>query len=146
MSPRPAFLAALLTAAVLAGPASAQTDPPVAYVGTTAITQGAFDHWMVVAARSSGGTTDVPAQGSKRWKALRQQVMQFLISAEWITGEAARREVRAGAAAVQRRFEQTRDVSFPKRGQFRKFLREMGMTVADIRFRVRLDMYSNLSV
>lgn len=143
MFPRPALLAAFLTVAVVAGSASAQTDPPVAYVGTTAITQEAFDHWMVVAARSSNGTTQIPARGSKRWKALRPQVMQFLISAEWVTGEAARQEIRLGAAAVQRKFEQTRDASFRTRAAFRRFLRKSGMTEADILFRMRLDMYSN---
>jgi hypothetical protein len=105
------------------------------------ITQRAFDHWIVVAARGSGLKT-VPAEGTKAWKGLRTQVMTFLISAHWITGEAMLRQIYVSPPTVRRQFVTTRNQSFASPAKFRTFLRKSGMTRRDILFRVRLDAIS----
>jgi hypothetical protein len=106
------------------------------------ITQRAFDHWIVVAARGSGLKT-VPAEGTKAWKGLRTQVMTFLISAHWITGEAMLRQIYVSPPTVRRQFVTTRNQSFASPAKFRTFLRKSGMTRRDILFRLRLDEISN---
>jgi foldase protein PrsA len=82
------------------------------------------------------------AQCQQEYAGLRDQVMQFLISAEWIQGEAKDQGVTVTDKQVQQQFQQTKKQSFPKESDFQKFLKDSGMTQADILFRVRLDALS----
>ena len=63
-----------------------------------------------------------PPLDSKQGEALKQQVMQFLVSADWIEGEAKERGVSASAEEVKRQFEQTKDQSFPNDKAYKQFL------------------------
>jgi len=81
-------------------------------------------------------------QCKQEYEGLRDQVLQFLISAEWIQGEAADQGVRVSAKQVDDELAKTKKQSFPKEADFQKFLKESGMTLADIKFRVRLDTLS----
>lgn len=67
-------------------------------------------------------------------------VMGFLISADWVIGEAANLHVEASAVEVRRKFDQLRRQQFGKPGEFRTFLRTTGQTVADLMLRVRLSL------
>jgi len=51
-------------------------------------------------------------------------------------------KVEVSEAEVQQNFVQLRDQQFPKRGELRAFLRQSGETVADLLFRVRLNLVS----
>ena len=82
------------------------------------------------------------AQCAQEYAGLRDQVMQFLISAEWIQGEAKDQGVKVTDTQVQQQFQQTKKQSFPKESDFQKFLKDSGMTQDDILFRVRLDALS----
>jgi len=82
------------------------------------------------------------AQCEQEYTGLRDQVMQFLISAEWIQGEAKDQGVSVTDKQVQQQFQQTKKQSFPKESDFQKFLKDSGMTQDDILFRVRLDALS----
>ena len=131
--------------AAVTGARAADTDV-VAKVGDVPVTRARFDHWLYVAVRSATPPhrhAVVPAQGTARWSRMRDQVMQFLISALWIRGEAKLQGVTVTHAQVLREFRKTRDESFPRRRDFRKFLRESGMTLNDILYRVELDALSN---
>lgn len=69
--------------------------------------------------------------------------MAFLISSDWVIGEAQERSVQVSAREVRRSFDHIRRAQFHKRGEFSKFLRRSGQTVADLLFRVRLQLLSS---
>ena len=68
--------------------------------------------------------------------------MGFLISSDWVIGEAQNLNIHASDVEVRRRFDHIRREQFPKRGEFTAFLRSSGQTVADLLFRVRLNLLS----
>src|SRR5689334_15062314 len=138
----------------------------VATVDGQAIERPEFDHWMVVAARSSGSPLPDPATGYRRCVAarrkaapaphrqlvtlckqdylrLRDQVLGLLLSFKWIAGEAAAQNVTVTDAEVDQSFREQKRVSFPKEADFQKFLKQSGQTREDIVARVRLDLLSN---
>jgi len=83
------------------------------------------------------------AQCKQEYEGLRDQVLQFLISSQWIQGEAGDRAVKVTDAEVQKQFATTKKQSFPKEADYKKFLTSSGMTEADLLFRVKLDTLSN---
>src|SRR3954467_2908151 len=83
------------------------------------------------------------AQCQQEYNGLRDQVLQFLISSEWIQNEAKDQGVKITDAEVKKQFDQTKKQSFPKEKDFQDFLKKSGMTLDDIMFRVRLDALSN---
>src|SRR3954463_15366618 len=83
------------------------------------------------------------AQCKQEYDGLRDQVMQFLISAQWIQGEADDQGIKVSQADVNKRFAQTKKQSFPKEADFQKFLKQSGMTQSDILCRVKLDALSS---
>jgi foldase protein PrsA len=111
------------------------------------ISKQQFNHWYsVVASQPQPGQKKPkapPSPDSKQGKALKQQVMQFLISADWIIGEAKDRGITATDDEVKRQFDQTKKQSFPNDKAYQKFLKTSGQTVDDLLFRVRLDVLSN---
>lgn len=82
-------------------------------------------------------------QCKTEYEQLRDQVLQFLISSEWISGEAADQGVKVTDKEVQTQFQTTKKQSFPKEADFTKFLASSGMTLNDLLFRVKLDTLSN---
>src|SRR4051812_9222518 len=83
------------------------------------------------------------SQCQQQYDGLKQQVMQFLISSQWIQGEAAAQKVTVTDKEVEKQFDTTKKQSFPKEADFAKFLKTSGMTLEDIKFRVKLDALSN---
>jgi foldase protein PrsA len=82
-------------------------------------------------------------QCKQEYDGLKQQVLQFLISSEWIQGEAAEQGVKVSDAEVDKQFDKTKKQSFPKEADFAKFLQTSGMTLEDLKFRVRLNALSD---
>jgi hypothetical protein len=68
--------------------------------------------------------------------------MGFLISADWVVGEARDLNVHVSPAEVRRTFNRTRKAQFPKQGEFQAFLGKSKETVPDILLRVELDLLS----
>jgi foldase protein PrsA len=83
------------------------------------------------------------AQCKQEYEGLRDQVLQFLISAQWIQGEASDQDVKVSDSEVNKQFQQTKKQSFPKEKDYAKFLKDSGMSQEDILFRVKLDTLSN---
>src|SRR3954453_18606524 len=79
----------------------------------------------------------------QQYDALKQQVMQFLVSAEWIQQEAKKQNVKVSDKEVQKQFQDQKKQSFQKDADYQKFLKNSGMTEADLLFRVKLDVISN---
>lgn len=86
---------------------------------------------------------DYKQQCQQEYASLRDQVMSFLISAQWIQQEAKDRNISLTDAQVRKDFDKTKKQSFPKESDYQKFLKSSGMTEDDILFRVRLDSLSN---
>jgi hypothetical protein len=125
-------VAAAAVVVVFAGVARADTqDWRVAVVGTQPITVSLYRHWEHVAHRSS------PRVSAKQ---RRTTVMTFLIGAVWIIGEAQERGIRVSYKQVNRTLERQRRAAFPSERQFKRFLRQSGLTIADLKFRVRIDL------
>ncbi|HYH57994.1 MAG TPA: peptidyl-prolyl cis-trans isomerase [Thermoleophilaceae bacterium] len=82
-------------------------------------------------------------QCEQEFDALKQQVMQFLISAEWIQQEAEDRDIEVTEEEVQKQFEDQKKQSFPNEKDYQQFLETSGQTEDDLLFRVRLDVLSN---
>jgi foldase protein PrsA len=148
----------------------------VAEVDGNAIEKSDFDHWLNIAARSSGQpnatvpdppdyakcveakrkTTPKPAEGQpqvsddqlkkqcrQEYGALRDQVVQLLVSYRWIEGEAEEQGVKVTDAEIKKSFEEQKKQSFPKEADYEKFLKDTGQSQEDILTRVRLDLLSN---
>ncbi|MEA2195153.1 MAG: foldase protein PrsA [Solirubrobacteraceae bacterium] len=76
-------------------------------------------------------------QCKTEYEGLREQVMQFLIIDKWASGEAADQGVKLSGAEVEKQFQTAKKQSFPKEKDFQAFLKESGMSVADVKFQVR---------
>ena len=82
-------------------------------------------------------------QCKQEYDALRDQVLQLLISFEWIEGEAKEMDIKVSDAEVKKSFDKQKKEAFPKDADFAKFLKDSSQTESDILQRVRLDTLSN---
>jgi hypothetical protein len=139
--PRLLALAVLLLLAVPAT-ASAQTPlpeglsraEPISVAGET-IALSEIRRWARIAARAGGsGPPGLPELG---------QAADLLVSQRWIEAEAHATGIRVSDRRVRRELREQADASFPSLRALGRFLRQTGQTLADIRFRVRLDLLSN---
>ena len=117
---------------------SGQPSPEriVACVGPQSITDASFEHWANIARKGED-----PKRPPKAREVLKE-VMGFLISSYWVIGEAAALNVHVSAGEVRRTFDRIRAQQFPKHGEFQTFLRQSGETVADLLWRVELNLLS----
>ncbi len=83
---------------------------------------------------------ELKKQCKAEYDALKSEVMQFLIQAEWVQQEAADRDIEVTDAAVNKSFEQQKKQAFPTDKAYKQFLKTSGMTEADILFRVKLSL------
>ena len=135
---------------------AAQSDPTAATSGTrpNVTIPDPPDYAACIANKKK--TAPTPAKGQPtptdasfktqcetEYKGLKDQVLEFLISSQWIQGEAKSRNVSVSDADVKKQFDTTKKQSFPKEADYQKFLVSSGMTEADLLFRVRLDSLSN---
>jgi foldase protein PrsA len=88
-------------------------------------------------------TAQFKQQCQTEYNGLRDQVLQFLISAQWIVGEADDQGVKVTDAEVEKQFETTKKQSFPKDTDFQKFLKSSGMGLEDLKFRVKVQALSD---
>jgi foldase protein PrsA len=169
-------LLALAAATALATGCGGVPGNAIAEVDGAPIDKKTYDHWLNIAARSSGQpnatvpdppefakcveqkrkTTPKPAKGQpevtndqlksqceQEYEALRDQVVQLLVSYEWIQGEAEEQGVSVTDDEIKKSFEEQKKQSFPKEEDYEKFLKDTGQTQEDILLRVRLDLLSN---
>lgn len=83
------------------------------------------------------------SQCETQYKSLQQEVLGFLISSEWVLGEAESLGVKASDSEVKKRFSQIKEQQFPKPAEFEKFLASSGQTVSDLLLRVKLNLLSS---
>src|SRR3954464_904730 len=83
------------------------------------------------------------AQCKQEYDGINQQTLQFLITSQWLTQEAAKRKITATDKEVQTTFQQQKKQSFPKEADYQKFLQSSGQTETDLLFRVKLSVLTN---
>lgn len=81
-------------------------------------------------------------QCEQEYTALKQEVLGFLISSDWVLGEASDQGVKVSDAEVQKKFGELKKQQFPKEADFQKFLVSTGQTVSDLLLRVKLNLLS----
>jgi foldase protein PrsA len=95
---------------------------------------------------AKGVTVPGPAQFKSecetQYKSLQTEVLGFLISSQWVIGEASSLGVNVSDKEVKKRFEQIKAQQFPKAAEFEKFLASSGQSVSDLLLRVKLNLLS----
>jgi foldase protein PrsA len=82
------------------------------------------------------------AQCTTEYNALRDQVMQFLISSAWIEGESADKDVKISDTDVKKDFDKQRQQSFPKDKDYLAFLKSSGYVQEDLLYRIKVQSLS----
>ncbi len=101
-----------------------------------AIDEATVDHWAKVIAR--GGHDSSSAAEAQRPP--RQQALDFLISSDWLMGEAADRGLVVSTAAIRHQLEELRE-SVPDGGAaFQEALHSTGKTVADVKREIETEL------
>jgi foldase protein PrsA len=115
------------------------SDRIVVRVGNAQITSAAVSHWMSVVA---GGRL-LATLATGRYRELKQRSLQFLISSEWLIGEAASRGLVISAREVHRRLAE-QAASFPG-GEVERsaFDKATGESTADLDLQARVELASS---
>jgi hypothetical protein len=129
-------------------PTPAATTPPrpgqiLACVATQSIIGSVYLHWAHVAELAALGPGEPAGQPAPLARAIVEEAMGFLISSYWVIGEAHDLKIHVSGLEVRRRFDHVRREQFPRLSEFKKFLKASGQTVADLLFRVRLNILSS---
>jgi foldase protein PrsA len=89
------------------------------------------------------GAAQLKTQCKQEYDGLKEQTMQFLISARWLKQEAKKRDVKATPAEVQKTFQEQKKQAFPKEKDYQEFLKTSGRTEKDLLFQVELSVLTN---
>ncbi len=76
-------------------------------------------------------------QCRQEYEAIRDRVMQLLVNAEWIEGEAKEQNVTVSDAEVRKAFETQKKQNFPKEADYENFLKQSGQTEEQLLSQVR---------
>ncbi len=129
--------------AVVAGLAACgcgTSDGVVVRVGQTVITEATLDHWMSAIA----GGRAVPDPSRQQDQPLRQQALGFLISSQWLLGEAADQGLKVSKQEIEQRFKEKERASFPGgETEFHEFLKATGKKVSDVMFEIETKLASS---
>jgi foldase protein PrsA len=87
-------------------------------------------------------TAQLKSECETQYKSLQSEVLGFLISSQWVIGEASSLGVKLSDAEVKKEFTKIKATQFPKASEFEKFLASSGQTVSDLLLRVKLNLLS----
>jgi foldase protein PrsA len=102
-------------------------------------------HLEQAAAKTSKGQTKpntalYKSQCEQQYTAYKQEVLNFLISSQWVVSEANEMGVHVSEEEVKKQFETLKSQQFPKEQAYKEFLARTGETEADLIMRVRLQL------
>jgi hypothetical protein len=109
----------------------------VASVEATPVTQATFAHWLAVTAALSGASGHAASASNT---ALKDKVMGFLLTSEWVLGEAAALGVDVSEAEIHKRLEEVQKKQFKKPAELQEYLTKNHETMADLLLRVKLEL------
>jgi foldase protein PrsA len=92
--------------------------------------------------QSAPTTKQLKSECETEYKSLQTEVLGFLISSQWVIGEASALNVKLSDAEVKKEFTKIKTEQFPKAAEFEKFLTTSGQTVSDLLLRVKLNLLS----
>ncbi len=117
-------------------PVAQTSAADVATVQQTPITKAAYQHWTSVTAALSHAKTH---SGAPRG-ALKNQVLGFLITSQWVLAEAAHLRIHVDEAQVRQRLHQVTAKQYPKASQLKQYLASIGETEADLLMRIKVEL------
>ena len=82
-------------------------------------------------------------QCKQEYTQIRDQVLQLLISFQWLQGEAEDQGIKVTDADVKKSFDQQKKQSFPKAADYEKFLKDSGQSESDIMLQVKADLLAS---
>jgi foldase protein PrsA len=134
----------LAVAAVSSSPAAAGTKAvvPLPPNYTACIAQKKAIAPKPAAGQAAPTEAQLKVQCEQQYQALKQEVLSFLLSSQWVLSEAASLGVSVSDKEVKKHFEQIKSQQFPKAAEFQKFLASSGQTVSDLLLRVKLNLLS----
>jgi foldase protein PrsA len=102
-------------------------------------------HLEAAAAKASKGKTKPNAslykhQCEQEYTAFKQEVLNFLISSQWVISEAEERGVSVSESEIKKQFDTLKSQQFPKESAFKEYLARTGETEADLVMRVKLQL------
>ena len=109
----------------------------VATVNGVAIAKASYEHWLAVTAALSGSGGHGASTSSQ---AVKDKTLGFLITEQWVLGEAAARGIAVSAADVKKRTEEVERKQFKRSGELQKYLSKAHESAADLQQRVRLEL------
>jgi hypothetical protein len=120
-----------------APPPTKPASDAVATVESTPIAKATFAHWLAVTAALSGQSGH---NASASNAALKSKVMGFLLTSEWVLGEAATQGVSVSEAAVHKHLQAIQRQQFKQPSELQKYLAKNHETTADLLLRVKLEL------
>ncbi len=87
-------------------------------------------------------TAQLKTQCETQYKTLKTEVLGFLVSLDWVLGEATSQGIKLSDAEVKKQFVKIRTQQFPTTAEFEKFLSTSGQTVSDLLLRVKQNLVS----
>ena len=105
-------------------------------------------HLATAAAKPAKGQkapthAQLKTQCEQQFTSLKQEVLGFLISSNWVLGEAEERGVNLSDTEIHKEFTKIKNQQFPQASEFEKFLATSGQTVSDLLLRVKLNQLSS---
>lgn len=79
----------------------------------------------------------------QQYESLKDEVLSFLISADWTLGEARALGIAVSSEEVRREFQQIKSQQFPTATAFENYLAHTGLTVDDLLFRVKVNLLAS---
>jgi phosphatidylethanolamine-binding protein (PEBP) family uncharacterized protein len=125
------------TPSVPVSPASAPAQGAVSATDAVAVVSGipipkaSYAHWVSI--EKALGASSSPSH----------QALGFLITSEWVLGEAAARHITISEAEVKQHYAQLVHQSFPKAGELKKYLAKSGETEADLLARIKVELLAS---
>jgi PPIC-type PPIASE domain len=118
----------------LAGCAGNARSPVVVRVGAVPISRATVDHWARVIVR--GGLITGPYADTKG--TAKQRALAFLISSQWLRGEAAAQKVTPTDKAVNQALTDRREANGA--GEFEQTMHASGQTLADVKLEIETEL------
>jgi foldase protein PrsA len=83
------------------------------------------------------------SQCEQEYTSLKQQVLAFLISSDWVLGEAESKRVKVSDEEATKEFQAIKSAQFPKPAAFKHYLASSGLTIPDLMLRVNVNLLSS---
>jgi hypothetical protein len=123
-----------------AGPSKTVVPKPPGY--TACIAQLAATAPKPAKGAKKPTRAQLEAQCASEYESMKTETLGYLISADWLIGEAQAQGVCVSDSEVHSRFISIRQQGFSAKGSFERFLRTSPYTVSDLLLRIKLQMLS----